>query len=115
MQKMSGNILRSTAVLTLVTNPNLVQGDPFEIATRNSLVSLGVIASATGAFVSITVGSRLVAAEFPPYVAATTYPVIPDQMQFTFIQMAGERLVISARNPTGGTITFGTLAQIADA
>lgn len=112
---MSGNILKSVPILTTASSPNLIQGDPFEIAMRNSVVSLGVIASATGAFIAISVGPRLVCVESPPYVAATTYPVIPDQMQFNFVQLQGERLVIAARNPTGGTITFGVYGAVQDA
>lgn len=115
---MSGNIQVRASLLTTINSPNLITGHPFEIAMRNELVSLGVVVSATGGFVSITVGSRLITPEYEPYIvsaATVLYPIIPDQMAFTFIRLAGERLVIAARNPSAGTLTFGVQAQLTDA
>ena len=104
-------IARRVAVPTLVTNPNLVAGSAFEYPQQPSQVSLGVNASATGSFVTIYAGARLIAEEFAPFVGAE-FPIIPDQMYINFVILPGERLVITARNPTGGTITFNTMVDM---
>lgn len=118
---MPGQIIKSGTGYQLTTGtstPNLIAGDPFEIAVENSLVSMGFVASALGTFATVTVGGRLVAAEHAiPIGVSTTapFPVIPDSMFYNFIQLAGERLAVPWRNPTGGTVIPGLLAQIASA
>ncbi|AXH79203.1 MAG: hypothetical protein [Circular genetic element sp.] len=104
-------IARTTPVLTTVTNPNVLAGSAFEYPQVPVQVSLGINASATGSFVTIYAGSRLIAEEFAPYVGAE-YPIIPDQMYVNFVAVPGERLVVAARNPTGGTITFKTMVDM---
>jgi hypothetical protein len=103
-------ILRETAVLTLVTNDNLVSGSAFEFARTRQLVSIGLVQSATGGFATITSGPDIIAEEFMVPIA-TVYPIIPDNMYFTDYMDAGDRLVIRYRNPTGGTLTVRTLVQ----
>jgi hypothetical protein len=104
-------IARRIQVLTTASNPNLVAGSAFEYPQQPSQVSLGVNASAAGSFVTIYAGARLIAEEFSPFVG-TEFPVIPDQMYVNFVILPGERLVIAARNPTGGTITFNTMVDM---
>jgi len=103
-------ILRETAVLTLVTNDNLVSGSAFEFARTRQLVSIGLVQSATGGFATITSGPDIIAEEFMVPIK-TTYPIIPDEMYFTDYMDAGDRLVIRYRNPTGGTLTTRLLVQ----
>lgn len=103
-------ILIETAVLTLVTNPNLVSGSAFEFARARQLMSCGVVQSATGGFATITSGADIIAEEFSVPIL-TTYPIIPDNMYFTDVMEMGDRLVIRYRNPTGGTLTARTLVQ----
>lgn len=105
------NIMRQVAVTTGVTNPNLLSGSAFEYPQVPIQVSMGVNASAAGTFVTIYAGSRLIAEEFPPYVAAS-YPVVPDTVYFNFVALPQERLVVAARNPTGGTVTFYLAAEM---
>lgn len=104
-------IARTTAVLTTESNPNVLSGSAFEYPQSPSQVSLGINQSATGGFVTIYAGSRLIAEEFQPYIA-TTYPIIPDQMYVNFVVLPGERLVVAVRNPTGGTLTFRTMVDM---
>jgi len=99
------------ALLTATSNSNLVSGSAFEFARVRQLVSIGIVASATGSFVSITAGSDLILEESPPMVLATM-PIIPDHMYYNDVMEAGDRLVIRARNPTGGTITFRFIVQV---
>jgi hypothetical protein len=90
---------------------NLLSGSAFEFARTRQLVSIGVTASVTGGFIGITVGSDLVLEDTPPYVLAT-YPVIPDHMYYNSNAQPGDRLVIRARNPSGGAIVFNWIVQI---
>lgn len=99
------NVMRSVAVTAGVTNPNLLSGSAFEYPQVPTQISLGVSASATGSFITIYAGARLIVEEFTPFVG-TTYPLIQDTMYFNYVALPQERLVVAARNPTGGTITF---------
>jgi hypothetical protein len=95
---------------------NLLAGSAFEFARSQQLVSIGVAATVTGAFIGITVGADLVLEDTPPFVitAATNggYPIIPDQMTYNDVAQPGDRIVIRARNPTGGAIIFSWVVQI---
>jgi hypothetical protein len=104
-------ITNSQSVAAGASVANVFSGSAFEFARSPSLISIGITASATGAFVTIQNGSDIVAEEFPPYVSAT-YPIIPDQMYFSDVANTGDRLVVRVRNPTGGAITFNSIAQI---
>ena len=107
-------IMKETSVGAGATNDNVVSGSAFEFARTRQIVSIGVTGSATGGFVTIQSGSDVVLEESPPYVAAV-FPIIPDQMFYTDVMEAGDRLVIKARNPTGGAIIFRTIVQITPA
>jgi hypothetical protein len=91
------------------SNNNLFAGSAFEFARSRSLISLGVTAAATGTFITINSGSDVVLEESPPYVA-TVFPVVPDQMFYNDIMEAGDRLRLSARNPTGGAVIHRAIA-----
>jgi len=104
-------IQKETAVATTVTVDNLLSGSAFEYARQNAIVSLGCVASATGAFLTIQAGSDIILEESPPAVA-TVMPVVPDQMYYNFAANAGDRLVVRFRNPTGGSITARLIANI---
>jgi hypothetical protein len=77
----------------------------------NVYISMGVTASATGTFFTIISGSDIIVEESPPYVSAT-FPIIPDQMFFNDVATLADRLVIAARNPTGGAVTIRLIVQI---
>lgn len=105
-------IQRAVSVGAGATDPNLLAGSTFEFARGNVLVSMGVTAAATGTFVTINSGSDVVAEEFPPFVDANNWPIIPDQMYYNDVATQGDRLVIAARNPTGGAVIHRPLVQI---
>jgi len=107
-------IMRETSVAAGATNDNVISGSAFEFARTRQIVSIGVTASATGGFVTIQSGADVVLEESPPYVA-TVFPIIPDQMFFTDVMEAGDRLVIRVRNPTGGALVFRTIVQLTPA
>lgn len=90
---------------------NLLSGSAFEFLRSNSIVSMGVVQSATGCFATIQSGADIVAEEFSPAIK-TTYPLIPDEMYYSDVGAAGDRLVIRFRNPTAGAITARAIVQI---
>lgn len=104
-------IQREVSVAAGAVNENLLAGSAFEFARQNSLVSLGVVQSATGGFCTIQSGADIVAEEFSPAIK-TAYPVIPDEMYYSDVAQAGDRLVIRARNPTGGPLVFRVICQV---
>jgi hypothetical protein len=104
-------IQREVTIAAGAVNDNLLSGSAFEFLRTNSLVSLGVTAAATGTFVTIQSGADVVAEEFPPAVQ-TRFPIIPDEMYYSDVGAAGDRLVVRARNPTGGPVIHRIIAQV---
>lgn len=105
------SIQKETAVAAGAVNDNLFSGSAFEYARGNAIVSIGCVASATGGFITIQSGPDIVLEESPPKVA-TTMPVQPDDFFYNFAAAQGDRLVLRARNPTGGSLTFRAVANI---
>lgn len=104
-------ILRRTAVTT-AGNTNLVSGSAFEYPQQPSQVSLGIVTTAANMFCTLYAGGRLIAEEFEIMISTSTYPVIPDNVQFNFVILPGERLVVAIRNASGGTLTTGLLVDM---
>lgn len=108
---MSGVIQKETSVAAGAVNDNLFSGSAFEYVRSAGVVSIGVTASATGGFVTIQAGPTLILEESPP-VVKTTMPVVPDDFLYQSAVLPGDRLVLRARNPTGGALTFRAVAQV---
>jgi hypothetical protein len=104
-------IMRELSVAAGAVNENILAGSAFEFARQNSLVSIGIHQSATGGYATINSGADVVAEEFAPPVAAV-YPIIPDNMYFSDVAAAGDRLVIRYRNPTAGALTVRVVCQV---
>lgn len=100
---------QSVAATTSVVN--LIAGSAFEFARTRQIVSIGVTASATGSFITITSGADVVLEESPPMVL-TTMPIVPDHMYYNDVMEIGDRLRIGCRNPTGGAITIRVIVQV---
>jgi len=100
-----------TAVLTATSVVNLVAGSAFEFARVRQIVSIGLVASATGGFLTIQSGSDVILEESPPMVLATM-PIVPDHMYYNDVMEQGDRLKLGFRNPTGGTITVRGIIQV---
>jgi hypothetical protein len=96
-------IMKQVSVPLNGTVDNILAGSAFEFARTNALVSMGVSAAATGTFVTFNSGADVVAEEFEPAIL-TRYPIIPDEMYFSDVAAAGDRLVIRVRNTTGAAI-----------
>jgi len=104
-------IMKETSVGAGAVNENILAGSAFEFARQNSLVSIGINQSATGGFATVQSGADIVAEEFAPPIA-TVYPIIPDNMYFSDVAQAGDRLVVRYRNPTGGALIVRVVAQV---
>lgn len=104
-------IMIETLVAAGAVNNNLVSGSAFEFARVQSVVSVGLVQSVTGCFATIQAGSDIIAEEFSVPIL-TTYPIIPDNMYFTDVMQAGDRLVLRFRNPTGGGVTARAVVQM---
>jgi hypothetical protein len=104
-------IMKETSVAAGAVNENILTGSAFEFARQNSLVSIGIAQSATGGFATVQSGSDIVAEEFSPPIK-TVYPIIPDEMYFSDVAAAGDRLVVRYRNPTGGALTVRVVCQV---
>ena len=90
---------------------SMFSGSTYEFARSRMVAIIGITAAATGSFVTINSGADVVAEEFAPAIQ-TRYPIIPDEMYYNDILEAGDRLVVSVRNPTGGAIVHRALAQL---
>jgi hypothetical protein len=104
-------IMREVSVGAGLSNPNLLTGSTFEFMRGNVYLSVGITAAATGTFITIISGSDIIVEESAPNVL-TRYPVIPDEMYFNDVATLADRLVISARNPTGGAVIHRVVVQI---
>lgn len=95
------------------TVQNAIEGSAFEFLRRNAIVSIGVTTETTGTFVTVQSGGDIVLEESDAAVKAT-FPIIPDEMYYNDVGVAGDRLVIRLRNPTAGAIIMRVLVQITD-
>lgn len=83
---------------------NLISGSQFEFLPFNALLEIGLVASATGIIVNVTVGTNTLLFESAPSLQ-NRFPVYPDDYSLNETVLAGSRLVIKARNTTGGALT----------
>lgn len=109
---MSGVIQKETSVAAGATT-DIFADSAFLYPQRRAVVSLGVLASATGAFITVYSGGRLILEESAPKIG-TVMPNTDEDFFYNFVAEAGERLTLSFRNPTGGALTCRAVAQIQD-
>ena len=100
-----------TSIAAGANSSNLFNGSAFEYSRGRNLLSLGVVASVTGGFMTINSGADVILEESPPYVS-TTFPVVPDQMFYNDVMEPFDRLRVACRNPTGGAIVFRAIALL---
>lgn len=112
-----GVMVRSADVGAAATVANIWAGSVFEYCRTNGFLSMGLIQPEAGAagpmaglLANINVGSDVVAEEFAiPTKPAATFsngPTIPDDFYFQDAAAAGDRIVTSVRNPTGGALAY---------
>lgn len=93
------------------SNSNIFSGSAFEYARGRTALSLGVVAAATGTFITIQAGADIVLEESAPMVL-TTMPIVPDHMYYNDIMEPFDRLRVSVRNPTGGAVVHRAIALL---
>ena len=93
------------------SNSNIFSGSAFEYARGRTALSLGVVAAATGSFITIQAGADIVLEESAPMVL-TTMPIVPDHMYYNDIMEPFDRLRVSVRNPTGAAIIHRAIALL---
>lgn len=72
----------------------------------NSVVSSGIVASATGLLVTLFNGTNMIAPEFAPSIA-NRFPINPDDFTMPQFGLLGsDRLMMRVRNTTGGALTL---------
>jgi len=93
------------------TNTNIFNGSAFEYSRGRQILSLGVVASATGGFVTIQSGADVILEESPPMIL-TTMPIVPDHMYYNDVMEMFDRLRVQFRNPSGGALTVRSIALL---
>lgn len=104
-------IQKEVSVGATTANENILSGSSFEFLRSNSVVSIGLVGSATGLVANIQSGADIVLEE-SPLAVKTTMPSIPDEMYYNDVGVQGDRLVIRVRNTTGGALTVRAVVQI---
>lgn len=104
-------IQKEVSIAANSANENILSGSAFEFLRSNAVVSIGLTASATGLVANIQSGADIVLEESPLEIN-TGYPLIPDEMYYNDVGVAGDRLVIRVRNTTGGALTVRAIVQI---
>lgn len=104
-------IQKEVSIGATSANENILSGSSFEFLRGNSVVSVGLVGSATGLVANIQSGADIVLEE-SPLAVKTSMPSIPDEMYYNDVGVAGDRLVIRVRNTTGGALTARAVVQI---
>ena len=100
-------IQRQDALVLNSVNDNLIVGNQFEFAPARSIVEFGIVASATGIEIDVLIGARSIVTRMLPSLA-NRFAIYPDDYTLRAGAQAGERIIIRARNTTGGTLTVFT-------
>jgi hypothetical protein len=104
-------IQKAPSIAAGATNDNILSGSAYEFARQPTLISLGIMQSATGMFFTFQSGSDVVVEESEPAIA-TRFPIIPDEMYYNDVAAPGDRIVVRVRNPTAGALTARCIAQL---
>lgn len=104
-------IQKSITVASGATVENVFAGSTFEFPRSNSVVSMGVVATGVSMNVTILAGGTIVLEE-SPIAVSSDFPLIPDEFYYNFAMLAGERLVLRARNGGGSSLELRAVAQM---
>jgi hypothetical protein len=101
--------VRSTAANT--QNDNVISGKVHEFVTRPSVVRVAAAASAVGMRMTVLIGGRSLGQD-QELSAANRFPILPDDLVTEGGANAGDRIVVSTRNTTGGAITANVKVDV---
>ena len=104
MARVSGQ----TALTTGTSNANVLSGSALEIVRQMSLAKFYLVGSATGLICSVQSGTDKLLEDLGSsnISLANRYPIDPDDLACKDIVAPLDRLIVSVRNPTGGTLTL---------
>lgn len=103
-------IQTSTSVAANAVNDNVIAGNQFEFAPVRSIVEFGIVASATGIEIDILIGARSVVTRMLPSLQ-NRFAIYPDDFTVRGGAQMGERVIVRARNTTGGALTVFTTVK----
>lgn len=98
-------IQTSTSVAASATNDNVLSGNQFEFSPVTGILEFGLNQSATGLEIDVLVGSESVVTRMIPLIK-TTAAIYPDDFTLRCGVIKGDRIVLRARNTTGGALTL---------
>jgi hypothetical protein len=105
-------IQRETTIAANAVDQNIIAGSAYEFMRANGVISAGVVAAATGLFLTVQAGPDVVLEESPVQIQAAGWPVQPDTMYYNFGAAQADRIVFRVRNSTGAGIIARSLLQI---
>lgn len=105
-------ILRQVVFGAAGSNANIWSGSAFEYVRQNAVLSMACAQTVAANFITVNVGSDVIAEEHEPHViaAASVYPIIPDHFYYQDVAAAMDRLVMSLRATVA--VTFKAVALI---
>lgn len=101
----------STAVAANALSLNVLAGLQFEFLPARASVQLRASATATGLNTNFNIGGEQQAVDtLVPF--SNRFPIAPDDTLLTTSGMKGERLFLTFRNTTGGSLTVNWAVEI---
>jgi len=92
------------AVAANATSANLMAGNLFEVLQRPSIVEFGMVSSAQGILATVILGSQTLMQD-QEISGANRFPISPDAFLLKGIGRGGDKIYITLRNRTGGSLT----------
>lgn len=88
------------------TVANLISGQVYEFIPDDSMVEIGMVQTVTGLIASVSCDQNIALQDVGEsnLLVKATSPVYPDDYALEFECVAGSRLLLAVRNPTGGAI-----------
>lgn len=117
------SIIRRTSLATTASSANVLAGSAFEYCRVRCVLSFGEIANDEGLLSLTNVGSDIVMEEHEVDTSNATDspglmslgPQIPGNFIASDVGESGDRIVVAARNPTGGTIVLRNIVIVTNA
>jgi len=90
---------------------NIIQGKLHEFLGEDSVVRLGIAASAAGLRCSFLIGGEAVVQD-QEVSRANRFPIFPDDVVAEGAGFGGDRILVSLRNTTGSAITADSVVDV---
>jgi hypothetical protein len=103
---------QAVSVAANATSSNQVAGLLYEFLRRRSSVLLAACSSAVGINCTLIIGGRVMVND-SPISQANRYPLLPDDVVTQETGNAGDRIILTFRNTTGGALTVNWTMDVA--